>query len=171
MHSPSAPEGECAISETPTAPTCHAPQRPTAVVLHIQALPAPLTHLHLIEDHRHRRRTRIPPRLLLRLVPRRRTRQQRPRPILDHTINRPRQLPLMRLHRADPNNCATSESTPGGRCRARSLGMGMSAWLGHASKAFTMQTYVHSQPEALNVAARSFGGAFASRNSSDRFGR
>ena len=25
----------------------------------------------------------------------------------------------------------------------------ISAWLGHASKAFTMATYVHSQPEAL----------------------
>jgi integrase len=39
----------------------------------------------------------------------------------------------------------------------------ISAWLGHASKAFTMQTYVHSQPEALSVAAQSFGGAFAPR--------
>ncbi|MCV7173873.1 site-specific integrase [Mycobacterium manitobense] len=33
----------------------------------------------------------------------------------------------------------------------------ISAWLGHASKAFTMQTYVHSQPEALMLAAQSFG--------------
>lgn len=33
----------------------------------------------------------------------------------------------------------------------------ISAWLGHASKAFTMQTYVHSQPDALADAARSFG--------------
>jgi integrase len=32
----------------------------------------------------------------------------------------------------------------------------ISAWLGHASKAFTMATYVHSQPEALNTAAQSF---------------
>jgi integrase len=32
----------------------------------------------------------------------------------------------------------------------------ISAWLGHASKAFTMATYVHSQPEALSLAARSF---------------
>jgi integrase len=32
----------------------------------------------------------------------------------------------------------------------------ISAWLGHASKAFTMQTYVHSQPDALNLAAQSF---------------
>jgi hypothetical protein len=29
------------------------------------------------------------------------------------------------------------------------------AWLGHASKAFTMATYVHSQPEALTLAAQS----------------
>ncbi|MGO9386257.1 MAG: tyrosine-type recombinase/integrase [Mycobacterium sp.] len=32
----------------------------------------------------------------------------------------------------------------------------ISAWLGHASKAFTMSTYVHSQPEALTLAAQSF---------------
>lgn len=32
----------------------------------------------------------------------------------------------------------------------------ISAWLGHASKAFTMATYVHSQPEALTLAAKSF---------------
>ena len=32
----------------------------------------------------------------------------------------------------------------------------ISAWLGHASKAFTMQTYVHSQPDALATAAQSF---------------
>lgn len=32
----------------------------------------------------------------------------------------------------------------------------ISAWLGHASKAFTMATYVHSQPEALTAAAQSF---------------
>ena len=31
----------------------------------------------------------------------------------------------------------------------------ISAWLGHASKAFTMATYVHSQPEALMLAAQS----------------
>jgi hypothetical protein len=33
---------------------------------------------------------------------------------------------------------------------------GDSAWLGHASKAFTMATYVHSQPAALSTAAQSF---------------
>jgi integrase len=32
----------------------------------------------------------------------------------------------------------------------------ISAWLGHSSKAFTMATYVHSQPEALALAAHSF---------------
>lgn len=32
----------------------------------------------------------------------------------------------------------------------------ISAWLGHASKTFTMATYVHSQPEALTAAAKSF---------------
>jgi integrase len=40
------------------------------------------------------------------------------------------------------------------------------AWLGHASKAFTMATYVHSQPEALATAARAspeLSGVVASR--------
>ena len=32
----------------------------------------------------------------------------------------------------------------------------IAAWLGHASKAFTMQTYVHAQPQALAAAAQSF---------------
>ena len=32
----------------------------------------------------------------------------------------------------------------------------ISAWLGHASKAFTMQTYVHSQPEALSDSGAEF---------------
>jgi integrase len=33
----------------------------------------------------------------------------------------------------------------------------IAAWLGHASAAFTMATYVHSQDEALKAAASSFG--------------
>jgi len=28
----------------------------------------------------------------------------------------------------------------------------ISAWLGHASKAFTLQTYVHARPDALGAA-------------------
>ncbi len=31
----------------------------------------------------------------------------------------------------------------------------ISAWLGHADVAFTMRTYVHSQPDALAEAAQS----------------
>lgn len=31
----------------------------------------------------------------------------------------------------------------------------ISAWLGHADVAFTMRTYVHSQPDALAQAAQS----------------
>jgi integrase len=31
----------------------------------------------------------------------------------------------------------------------------IAAWLGHANVSFTMQTYVHSQPEALKAAAQS----------------
>jgi integrase len=33
----------------------------------------------------------------------------------------------------------------------------IAAWLGHASKTFTLQTYVNPRPEALTVAAQSFG--------------
>ena len=33
----------------------------------------------------------------------------------------------------------------------------IAAWLGHASAAFTMATYAHSQDEALKAAANSFG--------------
>jgi integrase len=32
----------------------------------------------------------------------------------------------------------------------------VAAWLGHADVSFTLRTYVHAQPEALAVAARSF---------------
>lgn len=39
----------------------------------------------------------------------------------------------------------------------------ISAWLGHASKAFTMATYVHSQPEALAAAAHSFAKVVGSK--------
>jgi integrase len=42
----------------------------------------------------------------------------------------------------------------------------ISAWLGHASKAFTMATYVHSQPEALSVAAQSFARVVTIRDNS-----
>ncbi len=42
----------------------------------------------------------------------------------------------------------------------------ISAWLGHASKAFTMATYVHSQPEALSLAAQSFARVVTNRDNS-----
>ena len=32
----------------------------------------------------------------------------------------------------------------------------VAAWLGHADVSFTLRTYLHAQPEALAVAARSF---------------
>ena len=32
----------------------------------------------------------------------------------------------------------------------------LAAWLGHADVSFTLRTYVHAQPEALELAARSF---------------
>jgi hypothetical protein len=36
----------------------------------------------------------------------------------------------------------------------------MAAWLGHASAAFTMSVYAHSQDDALKAAASSFGNSF-----------
>ena len=42
----------------------------------------------------------------------------------------------------------------------------ISAWLGHASKAFTMATYVHSQPDSLNTAAQSFARVVTNRDNS-----
>lgn len=42
----------------------------------------------------------------------------------------------------------------------------ISAWLGHASKAFTLQTYVNPKPEALTIAAQSFTRVVTIRDSS-----
>lgn len=42
----------------------------------------------------------------------------------------------------------------------------ISAWLGHASKAFTLQTYVNPKPEALTIAAQSF--SVTTRSANDR---
>lgn len=42
----------------------------------------------------------------------------------------------------------------------------ISAWLGHASGAFTMATYVHSQPDALAAAAQSFARVVTIRDNS-----
>ncbi|ORA38063.1 site-specific integrase [Mycobacterium aquaticum] len=42
----------------------------------------------------------------------------------------------------------------------------ISAWLGHASKAFTLQTYVNPKPEALAIAAQSFTRVVTNRHNS-----
>lgn len=42
----------------------------------------------------------------------------------------------------------------------------IAAWLGHASAAFTLSTYVHSQPEALEAAAQSFARVVTNRDNS-----
>ena len=42
----------------------------------------------------------------------------------------------------------------------------ISAWLGHSSTAFTMSTYVHSQPDALAAAAQSFTRLVTNRDNS-----
>lgn len=42
----------------------------------------------------------------------------------------------------------------------------ISAWLGHASKAFTLQTYVNPKPEALTIAAQSFTRVVTNRHNS-----
>jgi integrase len=40
----------------------------------------------------------------------------------------------------------------------------IAAWLGHASAAFTMSVYAHSQDAALKAAAMSFGRAVTTRD-------
>lgn len=40
----------------------------------------------------------------------------------------------------------------------------ISAWLGHADNAFTMRTYVHSQPDALMAAAQTLGSVVTTRD-------
>ncbi|ORV96222.1 hypothetical protein AWC14_16875 [Mycobacterium kyorinense] len=40
----------------------------------------------------------------------------------------------------------------------------VAAWLGHADNAFTMRTYVHSQPDALAGAAQSLARLGTSRH-------
>lgn len=40
----------------------------------------------------------------------------------------------------------------------------IAAWLGHASAAFTLATYVHSQPDALQGAATSFDRVVTTRD-------
>ena len=42
----------------------------------------------------------------------------------------------------------------------------ISAWLGHSSKAFTMATYMHAQPEALSTVAQSFARVVTNRGNS-----
>lgn len=58
-------------------------------------------------------------------------------------------VPLVRLHDA-PHTCATLMHLQGVPIAL------VAAWLGHADVSFTMYTYVHVQPEALELAARSF---------------
>jgi integrase len=62
-------------------------------------------------------------------------------------------LPLIRLHDA--------RHTAGTLMHLRGVPTAViSAWLGHASAAFTMRTYVHSQDEALRAAGDTLRGAF-----------
>ncbi|QZA08358.1 tyrosine-type recombinase/integrase [Mycolicibacter heraklionensis] len=42
----------------------------------------------------------------------------------------------------------------------------ISAWLGHSSKAFTLQTYVNPKPESLAIAAQSFARVVTTRDNS-----
>ena len=61
-------------------------------------------------------------------------------------------LPKIRLH--------DGRHTAGSLMHARQVPIAdISAWLGHASPAFTMRQYVHSQDEALKNAASVLGGA------------
>jgi integrase len=58
-------------------------------------------------------------------------------------------VPQIRLHDAR-HTCATLMHLQGVPIAL------VAAWLGHADVSFTLRTYVHAQPEALAVAARSF---------------
>jgi integrase len=58
-------------------------------------------------------------------------------------------VPQIRLHDAR-HTCATLMHLQGVPIAL------VAAWLGHADISFTLRTYVHAQPEALEVAARSF---------------
>ncbi|GAB3216828.1 tyrosine-type recombinase/integrase [Mycolicibacterium hippocampi] len=58
-------------------------------------------------------------------------------------------VPQIRLHDAR-HTCATLMHLQGVPIAL------VAAWLGHADVSFTMRTYVHAQPEALALAARSF---------------
>jgi integrase len=58
-------------------------------------------------------------------------------------------VPQVRLHDAR-HTCATLMHLQGVPIAL------VAAWLGHADVSFTLRTYVHAQPEALEVAARSF---------------
>ena len=63
-------------------------------------------------------------------------------------------VPQIRLHDAR-HTCATLMHLQGVPIAI------IAAWLGHADISFTMRTYVHAQPEALELAARSFAGRAA----------
>jgi integrase len=58
-------------------------------------------------------------------------------------------VPQIRLHDAR-HTCATLMHMQGVPIAL------VAAWLGHADVSFTLRTYVHAQPEALELAARSF---------------
>jgi integrase len=58
-------------------------------------------------------------------------------------------VPQVRLHDAR-HTCATLMHLQGVPIAL------LAAWLGHADVSFTLRTYLHAQPEALELAARSF---------------
>ena len=58
-------------------------------------------------------------------------------------------VPQVRLHDAR-HTCATLMHLQGVPIAL------VAAWLGHADVSFTLRTYVHAQPDALELAARSF---------------
>jgi integrase len=64
-------------------------------------------------------------------------------------------VPQIRLHDAR-HTCATLMHLQGVPIAL------VAAWLGHADISFTLRTYVHAQPEALEIAARSFAPPAAS---------
>jgi integrase len=70
------------------------------------------------------------------------------------TLTKAAGQPVIRLHDAR-HTCGTTMHLRGVPIAV------ISAWLGHATPAFTMATYVHSQDDALTAAGQTLASAFA----------
>jgi integrase len=76
------------------------------------------------------------------------------------SLSKAAKLPVIRLHDAR-HTCGTLMHLRGVKTAV------ISAWLGHASASFTLNTYVHSQDEALADAGANLGGAYEAPSGSE----